>query len=231
MTKKDATKRLIRPKTPQDCLARLPQSDHHPTPFAELKEYDVQVQREQGIDVQDPYDVEVQRKREQGIDVQKIDDQGEQRIDDVLSKFMVPYIRDATKLQPFLNDAKRAIAGYVGARETEYDRRKAKKLLTATSIALETTRRKLQEIARWPELSNYLKLRVYRDAASTERPEPSSAQEKVEQARQRTADLDRNYSDFAPDQMQLRLSRLETGVSLGAERATFGPGDAQRDQI
>jgi hypothetical protein len=231
MAKKDATKRLIRPKTPQDCLARLPQFEPHPTPFADLQEYDVQVQREQGIDVQDPYDVEVQRKREQGIDVQKIDDQGEQRIDDVLSKFMAPYIRDATKLQPFVNDAKRAIAGYVGARETEYDRRKAKKLLTETLTSIETTRRKLQEIARWPELSNYLKLRVYRDAASTERPEPSSAQEQVEQARQRTAALDRSYSDFAPDQNTSHISQLETVVSLADERVSFGPGDAQRDQI
>jgi hypothetical protein len=231
MAKKDATKRLTRPKTPQDCLARLPQFEPHPTPFADLQEYDVQVQREQGIDVQDPYDVEVQRKREQGIDVQKIDDQGEQRIDDVLSKFMAPYIRDATKLKPFLNDAKRAIAGYVGARETEYDRRKAKKLLTETVTSIETTRRKLQEIAGWPELSNYLKLRVYRDAASTERPEPSSAQEQVEQARQRTAALDRSYSDFAPDKIAGRLSQLETVIGLAAERVTFGPGDAQRDQI
>jgi hypothetical protein len=233
MAKKDATKRLIRPKTPQDCLARLPQFEPHPTPFADLQEYDVQVQREQGIDVQDPYDVEVQRKREQGIDVQKIDDQGEQRIDDVLSKFMAPYIRDATKLQPFVNDAKRAIAGYVGARETEYDRRKAKKLLTETLTSIETTRRKLQEIARWPELSNYLKLRVYRDAASTERPEPSSAQEQVEQARQRTAALDRSYSDFAPDQIAWCLSQLglEAVLRLPAKKVTFGPGDAQRDQI
>src|SRR5262249_39201887 len=220
---------LIRPKTPQDCLARLPQFEPHPTPFADLQEYDVQVQREQGIDVQDPYDVEVQRKREQGIDVQKIDDQGEQRIDDVLSKLMDLSIRDATKLQPFLKNAKRAIAGYVGARETEYDRRKAKKLLSATSIALETTKRKLQEIARWSELSNHLKF-VYRDSTPTERPEPSS-QEQVEKELQRIADLDRSYSDFAPDQLQLRLSRFETVVSLAAERATFCPGDAQRDQI
>jgi hypothetical protein len=53
------------------------------------------------------------------------------------------------------------------------------------------------------------------------------------QVKKRTSNnrsLDR-HSDFAPDQMQLRLSRLETAVSLAAERATFGPGDAQRDQI
>src|SRR5215510_942753 len=229
MTKKDATKRLIRPKTPQDCLARLPQFEPHPTPFADLQEYDVQVQREQGIDVQDPYDVEVQRKREQGIGVQKIDDQGEQRIDDVLSKFMAPYIRDATKREPFLKDAKRAIAGYVGARETEYNRRKAKKLLSATSIALETTKQKLQEIARWPKLSNYLK-RLHRDATLAEQPQPSS-QEQVEQELRRRADLGRSYSDFAPDQIAWRLSQLETVLSLAAERVTFGPGDAQRDQI
>jgi hypothetical protein len=154
---------------------------------------------------------------------------------------MAAYIRDATKRQPFLNDAKRAIAGYVGARETEYDRRKAKKLLTETLTSLETTRRKLQEIAGWPELSNYLK-RVYRDAprwrrnrnriaAPTERPEPSSAREQVEQARQRTAALDRSYSDFAPDQIACCLSQLETVLGLAAEQVTFGPGDAQRDQI
>src|SRR5262245_53044376 len=143
MAKKDAaSKRLIRLKTTADYLARLPQFEPRPIPFADLQEYDVEVQREQGIDVQE---------------------QGKQRIDDVLSKFMAPYIRDATKLKPFLNDAKRAIAAYVGARETEYDRRKAKELLSATSIALETTKRKLQEIARWPELSNYLK-RLHRDA-------------------------------------------------------------------
>jgi dienelactone hydrolase len=141
-----------------DYLVRLPQFEPRPTPFADLQEYDVQVQREQGIDVQE---------------------QGKQRIDDVLSKFMAPYIRDATKLEPFLNDAKRAIAGYVGARETEYDRRKAKKLLSATSIAFETTKRKLQEIARWPELSNYLK-RLHRDATLAEQPLPSSP-EQVEQ--------------------------------------------------
>jgi hypothetical protein len=241
MAKKDpASKRLIRPKTPQDCLARLPQFEPHPTPFADLQGYDVQVQRERGIDVQDPYDVEVQRKREQGIDVQKIDDQGEQRIDDVLSKFMAPYIRDATKLQPFLKDAKRAIAGYVGARETEYDRQKAKTLLTETLTNLETARRKLQEIAGWPELSNYLKLRVYRDATPTVAFETQQTEfsidelelsSQVEQARQRTAALDKSYSQFAPDRIAWCLSRLETVLSLAAERVTFGPGDAQRDRI
>jgi hypothetical protein len=199
MAKKDAaSKRLIRPKTPGDYLARVRQFEPRPIPFADLQEYDVQVQREQGID-------------------------------DVLSKFMAPYIRDATKLKPFLNDTKRAIAEYVGARQTEYDRRKAKKLLSATSIALETTKRKLQEIAQWPELSNYLK-RLHRDASLTEQPQPSSRKQ-VKQELQRRAELGRSYSDFAPDQIAWRLSQLEPVVSLAAERVTFGPGDAQRDQI
>jgi len=155
--------------------------------------------------------------------------QREQLIDDVLSKFMAPHIHDATKLKPFLKDAKRAIAGYVGARETEYDRRKAKELLSATSIDLETTKRKLQEIAQWPELSNYLK-HLHRDASLTEQPQPSSWKQ-VKQELRRRADLGRSYSDFAPDQISLRISRLETVVSIAAERVTFGPGDAQRDQI
>ncbi len=201
-----ASKRLIRPKTPEGYLARLRQFEPRPIPFADLQEYDVQVQREQGIDVQE---------------------QGKQRIDDVLSKFMAPYIRDATKLKPFLIDAKRAIAAYVGARETEYDRRKAKKLLS--SIDLETTKRKLQEIAQWPELSNYLK-RLHRDASLTEQPQPSSRKQ-VKQELRRRADLGRSYSDFAPDQIARRLSQLETIVNLAAERVTFGPGDAQLDQI
>src|SRR5262245_21302950 len=159
MAKKDATKRLIRPKTPQDCLARLPQFEPHPTPFADLQEYDIQVQREQGIDVgTDCGDVPSSDCGEAGLPRAR-----KQRIDDVLSKFMAPYIRDATKQQPFLNDAKRAIGGYVGALETEYDRTKAKTLLTETLTDLVTARRKLQDIAGWPELSNYLK-RVYRDA-------------------------------------------------------------------
>jgi hypothetical protein len=209
MAKKDAaSKRLIRPKTTGDYLARLPQFEPRPIPFADLQEYDVQVQREQGIDVQE---------------------QGKQRIDDVLSEFMDRYIHDATKLKPFLNDAKRAIAAYVGARETEYDRRKAKKLLSDTSIALETTKRKLQEIARWPELSNYLK-RLHRDATLAEQPQPSSRKQ-VKQELRRRADLGRSYSDFAPNQIAWRLSQLETVVSLAAERFTFGPGDAQRDRI
>jgi hypothetical protein len=209
MAKQDAaSKRLIRPKTTGDYLARLPQFEPRPIPFADLQEYDVQVQREQGIDVQE---------------------QGKQRIDDVLSKFMARYIHDATKLKPFLNDAKRAIAAYVGARETEYDRRKAKKLLSDTSIALETTKRKLQEIARWPELSNYLK-RLHRDATLAEQPQPSSRKQ-VKQELRRRADLGRSYSDFAPNQIAWRLSQLETVVSLAAERFTFGPGDAQRDRI
>jgi predicted Fe-S protein YdhL (DUF1289 family) len=141
---------------------RLRQFEPHPTPFADFQE-----ECPRG----DPQEVGPQNTREK-------------RIDDVLSKFMAPYIRDATKLEPFLNDAKRAIAGYVGARETEYDRRKAKKLLSDTLTALEPTKRKLEEIAQWPELSNYLKLRVYRDATTlAERPEPSSAREQVEQAR------------------------------------------------
>src|SRR5262249_30257366 len=148
-------------------------------------------------------------QREQGIDVQE---QGEQRIDDVLSTF----IRDATKLEPFLKDAKRAIAGYVGARETEYNRRKAKELLSATSIDLETTKQKLQEIDRWSELSNYLR-RLHRDASLTERPQPSSW-EQVKQELRRRAHLGRSYSDFAPDQIVRRLSQLETIVNLAAER-------------
>jgi hypothetical protein len=212
MAKKDTPKQPIGPKTAEetaeDYLARPRQFEPRPIPFADLQEYDVQVQREQGIDVQE---------------------QREQRIDDVLSKFMGLHIRDATKLKPFLKDAKRAIAGYVGARETEYDRRKAKKLLSATSIALETTKRKLQEIAQWPELSNYLK-RLHRDATLAEQPKPSS-QKQVKQELRRKANLGRGYSDFAPDQIAWRLSQLETVVSLADERVTLGPGDAQRDQI
>jgi hypothetical protein len=232
MAKKDAaSKRLIRPKTPGDYLARVRQFEPRPIPFADLQEYDVQVQREQGIDVQEQFgnwtsDIKLSCRWP--------------RIDDVLSKFMNPYIRDATKLEPFLNDAKRAIAGYVGARETEYDRRKAKTLLTETLTNLETARRKLQEIAGWPELSNYLKLRVYRDATPTEAFETQQTEfsidelelsSQVEQARQRTAALDKSYSQFAPDQIAWRLSQLETVLSLAAEQVTFGPGDAQRDQI
>jgi hypothetical protein len=208
-----------RPKTPEDCLARVPQFEPRPVPFGRHGILPLPL----------------------GDLIGKNQEPREKQIDDVLSKFMAPYIRDATKLEPFLNDAKRAIAGYVGARETEYDRRKAKTLLTETLTNLETARRKLQEIAGWPELSNYLK-RVYRDAPSagakntmnvtpTEWPEPSSAQEQVEQARQRTAALDRSYSDFAPDQIAWRLGQLEAVVSLADERVTFGPGDAQRDQI
>src|SRR5262245_36622384 len=221
MAKKDAaSKRLIRPKTTADYLARLPQFEPRPIPFADL-------------DLIECTQCSALRLGGQACPAcgfqPRIDDvEGKQRIDDVLSKFMASYISDATKLQSFLNDAKRAIAGYVGARETEYDRRKAKKLLSATSIAFETTKRKLQEIARWSELSNYLKL-LHRDATLTEQPQPSSP-EQVEQELRRRANLDRNYSDFAPDQIAWRLSQLETVISLADERVTFGP-DAQRDQI
>jgi hypothetical protein len=212
-----ASKRLIRPKTPEGYLARLRQFEPRPSPFGRHGILPLPL----------------------GDLIGKNQEPREKRIDDVLSKFMAPYIRDATKLQPFLNDAKRAIAGYVGARETEYDRRKAKKLLSETSIALETARRKLQEIARWPELSNYLK-RLHRDTPPgtwrdnaftlAEQPQPSSRKQ-VEQELQRKADLDTSYSQFAPDQIRLRISRLETVVSIAVERVTFGHGDAQRDQI
>ena len=199
MAKKDTPKQPIEPK-------KLPQFEPRPPPSADLQKYDVEVQREQGIDVQ-----------EQG-----------KRIDDVLSTFMAPYIRDATQLEPFLKDAKRAIAGYVGARETEYDRWKAKKLLSATLIALEKTKSTLREIARWPELSKYLK-RLHRDATLPEQPEPSSPKQLKQELRRR-ARLGRSYSDFAPEQIAWRLSQLETVVSLADERVSFGPGDAQRDQ-
>jgi hypothetical protein len=236
MAKKDAaSKRLIRPKSTADYLASLPQFEPRPIPFADL-------------DLIECTQCSALRLAGQAcracgfLGAQK---EGKQRIDDVLSEFMTPHIRDATKLQPFLTDAKRAIAGYVGAREIEYNRRKAKELLTETLTSLETTRRKLQEIAGWPELSNYLK-RVYRDAPGegavtrpdlvtptpTERPEPSSAEEQVELARQRTAALEKSYSQFAPDQIAWRLDHLETVLSLATEEVTFGgPGDAQRDRI
>jgi hypothetical protein len=213
MAKKDAaSKRLIRPKTTADYLARLPQFDPRPIPFADFQE-----ECPRG----EPQEVGPQNTREK-------------RIDDVLSKFMAPYIRDATKLKPFLNDAKRAIAAYVGSRETEYDRRKAKKLLSATSIDLETTKRRLQEIDQWPELSNYLK-RLYRDASEWPWKHKikmaTSPRLAKRSQRRRKADLGRSYSDFAPAQTAWRLSQLETVVSLADERVTFGPGDAQRDQI
>jgi hypothetical protein len=212
MAKKDAPNRPIRPKTAGDYLARLRQFETRLIPFADLQAYDVEVQREQGIDDQK---------------------QRTQRVDDVLWELMTPYIHDPTKLQPFLKDAKRAIAEYVGGRETEYDRRKAKKLLAATSIALETTKRDLQEIVQWPELSNYLK-HLYRDApthAVAPPAEPPSPLRQEKQEFQRRANLDKSYSDFAPDQIAWRLNQLETVVSLAAERVTFGFGDAQRDQI
>ena len=95
--------------------------------------------------------------------------------------------------------------------------------------SFETTERKLQEIAQWPELSKYLK-RLYRDATLVEQPEPSSLKQ-VKQELRKNAGLGSSYSDFAPDQIARRLSQLETVVSLAAERVTFRPGDAQRDQI
>ena len=198
------SKRLIRPKTTADYLATLPQFEPRAIPFADLQEYDYLKE----------YDVQVQR---------------EQLIDDVLSKFMAPYIHDATKLKPFLKDAKHAIAAYVGARETDYNHGKAKNLLSETLSGLETTERKLQEIAQWPELSKYLR-RLYRDATLVEQPQPSSRKQ-VKQELRRRADVDKTYSQFAPDQIGLLLSRLETVVSLAAERVMFGPGDAQRDEI
>ena len=188
-------------KDPADYLARLPQFEPRPIPFADLQEYDIQVQREQGIVGTDCGDVPSSDCGEAGLPRAR-----KQRIDDVLSKFMAPHIRDdATKLELFLNDAKRAIAGYVGARETEYDRRKAKKLLSATLIALEKTKPKLQEIARWPELSDYLKrLHASHPQGSwsisgvwtptiTERPQLSSRKQ-VKQELRRRADLDKSYS-------------------------------------
>jgi hypothetical protein len=191
-----ASKRLTRPKTTAHYLARLPQFEPRPIPFAELEEY------------------------QEG---------GERRIDDVLSAFMAPYIHDAMSLEPFLKDAKRAIAGYVGARGTVYDRQKAKKLLSTTSIAVEKTQRKLKQIAQWSELSNYLK-RLSSGATPTDQQEPSSPKQ-MEQELERRAALARSYSYFAPDQIAWRLSQLETVVSLAAERVTLDPGDAQRDRI
>src|SRR5262249_5868311 len=102
-----------------------------------------------------------------------------------------------------------------------------------------TTERKLQEIAGWPELSNYLK-RLHRDTPPgtwrdnaftlAEQSQPSSRKQ-VEQELRRRARLGRSYSDFAPDQIAWRISQLETVVSLADEKVSFGPGDAQRDQI
>jgi hypothetical protein len=296
MAKKDAaSKRLIRPKTTGDYLARLPQFEPRPIPFADLQEYDVEfipgsldrstqearadevflalldrftranrnVGDKKGKNFAPALFAKEAEAKSAGLNSKALDAamcrlfaagtiwnqdigkpsrpqyrlqvQREQLIDDVLSKFMAPHIHDATKLKPFLKDAKRAIAGYVGARETEYDRRKAKKLLSAASIALETTKRKLQEIDQWPELSSYLK-RLHRDAPRLkqrggfeEQPQASS-QKQVKQELRRRADLDRSYSDFAPDQIAWRLSQLERVVNLADERVTFGP-DAQRDQI
>jgi len=191
---------LLRPKIAGDLLAKLRQFEPHSRPFSDVQE-------------------------ERGEPPQTLD----QRIDDVLSAFMAPYIHNAMILKLFLKDAKRAIGAYIGTRETGYDRRKGRKLLLETLSDLETLKRKLKKIAQWPELSNYLKF-VYRDSHRTERPEPLS-QKQVKKELQRIAGLDRSYSDFAPDQMLLRISRFETVVNLAAGRATFGPGDAQRDQI
>jgi len=104
MAKKDAaSKRLIRLKTTADYLARLPQFEPRPIPFADL-------------DLIECTQCSALRLGGQACPAcgfqPRIDDvEGKQRIDDVLSKFMASYISDATKLQSFLNDAKRAIAG------------------------------------------------------------------------------------------------------------------------
>src|SRR5262249_24297925 len=57
------------------------------------------------------------------------------------------------------------------------------------------------------------------------------SRKQVKQELRRRARLGRSYSDFAPDQIAGRLSQLETVVSLADDRVSFGPGDAQRDQI
>src|SRR5262249_46845964 len=86
-------RRLYPAPTPNNYLARLPQFEPRPIPFADLgeydvqEEYDVQVQREQGIVGTDCGDVPSSDCGEAGLPRAR-----KQRIDDVLSKVMAPYI-------------------------------------------------------------------------------------------------------------------------------------------
>ena len=172
-----------------------------------------------------------------------LSDVQEGKINEVLSTFIAPNVRivrflgSDTSQRRFLKIARYAIAVYIGQRDIEpqFDRGCARELLSATSDAIEIARAKLGEIARWRELSNYLRL-LHREAVRKERQDPasevieSSLTRTLKQQIQEVDDIDRIYSEFAPHQIRLLLMRLEA-ASSAAEQVTFKWGDAQRDQI
>jgi len=169
-----------------------------------------------------------------------LSDAQERHINDVLATFIAPHVRSAqflgheTSQQRFLKTARYAIAGYMWQRniESQFDRRRAKELLSATSDAIEAARVKLDEIVRWRELSNYLR-HLHRDAMSKGRKKLESEGKEFSLAEmlEKESRIDRIYSALSPAQVGLRLLRLEAVIAVAAERVTFGWGDAQRDEI
>jgi hypothetical protein len=167
-----------------------------------------------------------------------LSDTQERRINDVLATFIAPYVHSAqflgskTSQQRFLKTARHAIARYIGQRDIEpqFDRGRAKKLLSATSDAIEAARVKLDEIACWRELSNYLR---HLDAMSRDRKklESEGVVFSLPEMLEQESRIEQIYSAHSLDQVKLHLLRLEAVIAVAAERVEFRWGDAQRDQI
>jgi hypothetical protein len=164
----------------------------------------------------------------------------EAQIESLLSEFMGPYVREAsflgkpTNLRRFFANVKRAIAVYMYQRDAEpsFDRQGARIVLTGASDAALEAVMALEKIEEWWELSTFV-WKIFHDesrrGAARAGAQKKSARQRMAQVARQYKEIDEAYSKFAPFQLIQLLRRLESVLSLAAERVKLD-SSAQRDE-
>ena len=128
--------------------------------------------------------------------------------------------------------AKHAIAVFEHRKRSleQWGRRRAKSELESALVSVSEAKQKLERLADWQEVSDWLKL-VFLSPSASEF-EPEDTDESVNFRYERAEALLDEFNSFSPEVLSGRLARLETVLELSIEKVGFDAGgDAQRDVI
>jgi hypothetical protein len=129
--------------------------------------------------------------------------------------------------------AKHAVAVFEHRKKAanQSNRRLAKAELESAVAAVLEAERKLERLASWRELSDYLKS-IYVGRAPKPQFETEDTLESVKIRHEHAAALLNEFHNFSPETLSSRLAQLEPLLRLSIEKVGFGPGgEALRDDI
>ena len=151
----------------------------------------------------------------------------------------VTFLDEPTSLDRFLDNAIRALAVYIQQCDSRpsFDRAKAGDALRNAIEAVCTARERLQSIAKWRELADFVET-VFVRAGKTEQATRADKTRQQQILSERTLARELRLHDepqeifqkFSPQTLAVKLLQLEPVLMLAAERIKLQPGDHQRNE-